>query len=57
MVYNQYKVTLVFAGSLPQRSFTVWARDAANAVDVAKYDAMSLGYKVALLTGFDVEAL
>lgn len=55
--YKQFKVTLFFAGTLPQREFTVYALDANNAIDIAKYDARAFGYRIALLTGHTVEAL
>jgi hypothetical protein len=56
-VYKQFKVTLTFVGTLPQRSFTVYAIDAANAVQIAISDAKNFGYKIALMTGHEVEAL
>lgn len=56
-IYRQFKVTLTFVGTLPQRSFTVYALDAANAVQIAMSDAKNFGYKIALMTGHEVEVL
>ena len=56
-IYTQYKVTLFFHCRLPERAFTLYALDANNAVDIAKYDAQALGYKIAMLAGHTVEVL
>lgn len=55
--FKQYSVKLFFAGGLQHRSFRVYAIDAQNAINVATYDASALGYKVALITGYEVEIL
>lgn len=55
--YIHYNVTLHFSNNLPDRSFRLYAKDAENAVKVAKMDAQSFGYRVLLICGHTVEVL
>jgi hypothetical protein len=57
MKHRQYKVTVKFIAPYVERSFVVYATDAENAVRVANFDAMNLGFNGAWITGHIVEVL
>jgi hypothetical protein len=57
MKHRQYKVVVKFTPPYVQRSFVVYATDDENAIRVANFDAMNLGFNGAWITGHTVEVL
>ena len=59
--WKRFQVTLVFGGEfcpmLPEKAFTVSARDPEDAIKVATWDAIAAGYKRGWIVEHQVELL
>lgn len=61
MKYSTYEVRLMFGGDdcpqLPDKTFIVKSQTPDGAVNLATYDAMSMGYKRSWVVGHEVVVL